>query len=321
MGYTIDVIRRARRRLEERNADLRSRQNARLEEAYRRLPRLKELDMALRRTMIAAAQAALSGGDAESAMEAVRRENQALQAERDALVREKLPEGFLEDSICPRCDGTGYIGTQMCQCLDALCRQEQEKEISRLGKPNQCFDAFRLDVYPDTVDGRTGAVPREVARRALQVCRDFSRDFGKGKGNLLLNGMPGLGKTFLAVSVGKEVTAQGKTVCYETASSLFDKLERARFNPSEESQRQAWEITGCDLLIVDDLGTEFAGQFVNAALYSLINSRLLAEKPMLITSNLTVREMEKRYTPQIASRLSGEFTQLFLLGEDLRRAK
>ncbi len=322
MAYTIEVIRRARRRLEEQNIDLRSRQNQRQEEAYHRVPRIKEIDMQLRRTMAAAAQAALSGGNAANAMEAVRQENQALQAERRELVAKKLPKGFLEENlVCPRCDGTGYIGTQMCGCLDAICRQEQEKEVSRLGLPGQRFDSFRLDYYSDTADAKTGYSPRKVAQRALEICRSYADHFCADVGNLMLTGMPGLGKTFLAVCIGKTVAAQGKKVCYETAISLFDKLERAKFSPNEENQRQASELQSCDLLIVDDLGTEFAGQFVIAALYGLLNSRLLAGKAMVVTTNLSWQDMEKRYSPQIASRLSGEFRQVRLVGEDIRRKK
>ncbi len=322
MEYTVEVIRRARRRLEEMNIDLRSRQNQRQEEAYHRVPRIKEIDMELRRTMAAAAQAALSGKDARSAMDAVRQENQALQAERAQLVAQKLPKGFLEENlVCPKCDGAGYIGTRMCSCLDALCQQEQAKEVARLGQPGQHFDGFRLDYYPDTPDPKTGYSPRKVAQRALEICRSYAQSFCADVGNLMLSGMPGLGKTFLAVCVGKAVAAQGKKVCYETAISLFDKLEKARFSPTEENQALAAELQNCDLLILDDLGTEFAGQFVIAALYGLLNTRLLAQKAMLITTNLSWQDMEKRYSPQIASRLSGEFRQVRLVGEDIRRKK
>ncbi len=321
MGYTMDAVRRARQRLEAMNEDLRSRYNARQEEAYRRVPRIREIDGQLRRSMVTAAKAVLAGSDGPAMMDKVRQENLALQRERAALVAENFPAGYLEDGICPKCGGSGYLGAQMCSCLEALCRQEQEKEVSRLGEPHQRFEGFRLDLYSEVPDPRTGFIPRMVAQRALTICQEYAANFSQGSGNLLLTGMPGLGKTYLAVCVGKAVAAQGKTVCYETAISLFDKLERGKFNPTPENQAKAEELSNCDLLILDDLGTEFAGAFVNAALYGLLNGRMLEGKPMVVTTNLNWAEMEQRYSPQIASRLSGEFTLVRLVGDDIRRKK
>lgn len=321
MGYTMDVICRSRKRLENQNGDLRSQFNARQAEVYAKLPRVLEIDKELRLTMIAAARAALSGSDGPKAMEAVRRENQALQAEREDLISKHFGAGYLEDKICKECNGSGYIGVRMCRCLEAICREEQDKEAARVGDAKQRFDAFRLDYYSESWDNETGRVPRMVMEKNFKTCTQYAQNFGSGVGNLLFNGGTGVGKTFLAVSVGKEVAAGGYTVCYESALGLFDKLEKAKFNPTEENLRRAQELETCDLLIVDDLGTEFAGQFVIAALYGLLNSRLLAGKSMIITTNLNISEIRLRYSPQIASRLDGEFTLLPFVGGDIRKLK
>lgn len=321
MGYTMDVIRRSRKRLEEMNGDLRSQYNARQAQVYAQVPRVKEIDMELRRTMVAAARAVLSGSEGPKAMDAVRQENQALQAERETLIRQHFGEGFLEDKICKDCGGSGYIGTRMCHCLEAICRQEQDKEAARLGDAGQRLDAFRLDYYSESWDHGIGAIPRKVMEKNFKTCTQYAQNFGCGVGNLLFNGGTGLGKTFLAVSVGKAVAASGFTVCYEGALGLFDKLEKAKFNPTEENLRRAQEFEDCDLLIIDDLGTEFAGQFVIAALYGLLNSRLLSGKAMIVTTNLTLEEIKRRYSPQIASRMEGEFTLLRFVGEDIRKIK
>ncbi len=321
MGYTMDVMRRARTRLEQENTLLRSRQNARQAEVYEKVPRIKKIDQELRRSMVAAAQAVLSGSDAPQAMEAVKQANLALQAERSALLAQHFPKGYLDDPVCAKCGGTGYVGTQMCACLDAICRQEQDKEAARLGDASHRLDSFRLDYYSDSFDSKYRAIPRKIMEKSLGICRDFVANFPQGSGNLLFNGGTGLGKTFLAVAVGKEVSRQGYTVCYEGAISLFEKLEKAKFNPTEENTRRGEEIANCDLLILDDLGTEFTGQFVAAALYNLINSRMLAEKSTIVTTNLLVSEIRQRYSPQIASRLDGEFTLVTFVGEDIRKLK
>ncbi len=321
MGYTMDVISRARKRLEENNEMLRSRLGARQAQVYEALPRVREIDMELRRTMASAAKAMLSGADGPALMEKARQENQALQAQREALIEAKFGKDFLADKICKACGGSGYLGTQMCACLDALCRAEQDKEAARLGDASQCFDRFRLDYYSEGWDNGLRTSPRLVMENNLNTCEQYAQNFAQGGGNLLFNGGTGLGKTFLAVSVGKAVAAQGYTVCYEGALALFDKLEKAKFNPTEENMRRAQELEGCDLLIIDDLGTEFAGQFVIAALYGLLNSRLLADKSMIITTNLNISEIRQRYSPQIASRLDGEFTLVPFVGSDIRKLK
>ena len=107
-------------------------------------------------------------------------------------------------------------------------------------------------------------------------------------------------------------------MCYESAPRLFSLLERARFSGDENARRDAARLSDCDLLIIDDLGTEMPGQFVTAALYSLMNDRLLGEKPMVISTNLNVDELGKRYSPQIASRLHGNFQRLTFVGDDIR---
>ena len=321
MGYTMDVISRSRKKLEARNIELRSRQGARQAQVYEKLPRVQQIDSLLRRTMVAAARAILSGQDAPQAMEAVRRENLALQAEREALIEKHFGPGYLDDQVCKECGGSGYVGTRMCACLDAICRAEQDKEAARLGEAGQRLDAFRLDYYPETWDNAVGNIPRKVMEKNLNTCKEFAKNFSQGGGNLLFNGGTGLGKTFLAVAVGKEVAAQGYTVCYEGALSLFDKLEKAKFNPTEDNLRRAQELEACDLLILDDLGTEFSGQFVIAALYGLLNGRLQAGKSMIITTNLNIGEIRQRYSSQIASRMDGEFTLLPFVGTDIRKLK
>jgi DNA replication protein DnaC len=118
-----------------------------------------------------------------------------------------------------------------------------------------------------------------------------------------------------------KVLSRGYSVMYETASRLFSKLEQAKFGGSEESRADANKYTECDLLILDDLGTEMPGQFVTAALYSLVNDRLMSGKPMVISTNLNVDELGRRYSPQIASRLYGSFSRLIFVGDDIRVMK
>ncbi len=323
MAYSMEVVQRARARLAQAKEDRESENRQHLAVAYARVPRIKEIDLELRRTMAQAAQAAFrQGSDGREQLEQVRLENLALQQERAILAAENFEEGYLDESpICDNCGGSGYVGATMCECLRELCRQEQKKEVSILSGSKEAFNQFRLDYYPDRIDPQYGASPRTIMERNLKICRSYALTFTPNAGNLLFGGGTGLGKTFLSVCIARAVADRGYSVVYETASHLFSKLEQAKFNPTEESRREAAKLNSCDLLIVDDLGTEMPGQFVTAALYSLLNDRILAVKPMVISTNLNVDEMSRRYSPQIASRLHGGFQRLTFVGEDIRVLK
>ena len=323
MAYSAEVVRRARQRLASAKADRESENQQHLQEAYRQVPRIKEIDLLLRRSMALAAQAVFTqGGDAQLAMEQVKEANLALQQERQELAEQYFEEGYLDESpICQLCGGSGYIGTAMCECLRELCRQEQKKEISLLTSGDERFEKFRLDYYPDRLDPKYGASPRMIMERNFNICRKYAASFGPGCGNLLFVGGTGLGKTFLSACIARNVAEKGCSVAYESAPHLFSKLEKDRFNPDAQSHEEVARLTSCDLLILDDLGTELPGNFVTAALYSLVNDRLLSGKAMVISTNLNVDEIARRYSPQIGSRLQGSFQRLTFVGEDIRVLK
>ena len=323
MGYSAEVVRRARERLAQAKEDRDSENRQHLAQAYAAVPRIREIDIELRRTMAMAAQAAfLQGSDGRSEMEKVKEKNLKLQQERSLLAATHFEEGFLDDSpVCDRCGGTGYLGTQMCECLAELCRQEQKKEISILSGGKEHFAQFRLDYYPDRIDPTLGVNIRSVMDKTLQNCKRYAFSFSDKSGNLLFSGDTGLGNTFLSACIARTVAERGYSVVYESAGNLFTRMERAKFGNDEAARAEVKEYSDCDLLIIDDLGTEMPGQFTTAALYALVNERLLAAKPMIISTNLNVEDFSRRYSPQIASRLRGSFQRQTFLGEDIRVKK
>ena len=322
MAYSIEIVRRARERLAQARDDRERENREHLEIAYARQPRLKEIDRLLRMTMAQAARAVFAGGDAQALMEQAKNENLALQREREWIIGEQFEPGFLDESpICPICSGSGYVGSTMCDCLAELCRQEQKKELTFLSAGRESFDQFRLDYYSDKPDPRLGFSPRSVMEKTYQDCRRYAFGFHAKAGNLLFSGNTGLGKTFLSACIARTVADQGYSVVYESAGKLFQTLEKARFEANDENRRAAAKYAECDLLIVDDLGTELPGQFVTAALYSLINDRLLEAKPTIISTNLSEEELVRRYNPQIASRLRGSYKRVAFVGDDIRLLK
>ena len=323
MGYSQEVMQRARARLATAKADRESENQQHLAQAYQQVPRLREIDRQLRMTMAMAAQTVFAnGGDVQAAMEEVKKENLSLQRERDALVRMYFEEGYLDDSpICDSCGGSGYVGAAMCECLAELCRQEQKKELTFLNVGRESFEQFRLDYYPDQTDPKTGINIRSVMEKTYLTCRKYAYNFTEKSGNLLFSGDTGLGKTFLSACIARTVADRGYSVVYESAGHLFARLERAKFSGDADAREDIRKYYDCDLLIVDDLGTEMPGQFTTAALYGLVNDRLLAGKAMIISTNLNIEDLTRRYSAQIASRLRGSFTRVAFLGEDIRVKK
>ncbi len=318
MAYSLEVVRRARQQLQQDNQDKKTRYNQALQKAYIECPRLQEIDYSLRRSMSLAAQMAFQSGSMD-ALEEVKKANLALQAERGVLIATQYPE-LAEEPLCPYCGGEGYIGTQMCSCLKDYCQSQQLAEISRLCAGNESFAAFRLDYYPEKVDSRYGIAPRALMERNFAIAQQYAASFD-GQDNLLFVGGTGLGKTFLSACIARSVAQKGFSVAYESAPQLFAALEKDRFSPDETSAQASQRFRSCDLLIIDDLGTEMPSSFVTAALYSLLNDRLLEKKAMLISTNLTIAEIAQRYSPQIASRLQGQFRGLTFIGEDIRVKK
>ncbi len=317
MAYSAEVLSRARARLAMAKEDRESENREHLRNAYDRVPRLKEIDRQLRATMAMAAQAAFTqGADPSELLEQAKRENLVLQHERAELVALYFEEGYLDDSpVCDHCGGNGYVGSQMCECLRELCRQEQKKELTFLNVGRETFDQFRLDYYPERDNIRS------LMEKTFQMCRRYAYSFSEKSPNLLFSGDTGLGKTFLSACIARTVADSGYSVVYETAGHLFTKMERAKFANDEQARKECEKFMACDLLIVDDLGTEMPGQFTTSALYGLVNDRIQAGKPTIISTNLTSEEFAQRYNRQIASRLRGSFIRVPFLGEDIRMVK
>ncbi|MBR6377519.1 MAG: ATP-binding protein [Oscillospiraceae bacterium] len=321
--YTNTVLSRARARLAQEGEKKQAEYADHLARAYLLRPRLREIDRQLRGTAARLAGVILSdGGDKTAAVERLRQENLALQRERQWILDEaELPEGYLDDSpVCGLCGGSGYVGSAMCECLRELCRQEQKRELAALlptGKER--FENFSLELYPDRFYPELGNTARALMQKNLNYCRRYAQEFRPGARSLLFSGATGLGKTFLSACIARQVADGGHSVVYASAGKLFADYEAVKFEGADpESLR---DYRDCELLIVDDLGTEMTTEFVKSALYDLVNSRLLAQKTTLISTNLNESDLEGRYGGQIASRLLGSYRVIYFLGDDIRRRK
>lgn len=326
MGYEREVLIRARNRYAEAVERYRQEQRRRTDEIYQAIPELAQLDNQLRKTMAdVMVQALRHGEDPKEAMAEIRKKNQALQQRRAELLRQAgQPESaLLEGPMCRKCSDTGYVGEKMCTCLERFCQEEQRKELTSLLSQNASFDDFSLDYYPTAINPSTGISPRAQMDLVYEACVNYASHFDpKRSKNLLMSGAPGLGKTFLSACIAQEVVARGYSVVYDTAIHVFSCLEKQKFGGgTEEELRMAERIMECDLLILDDLGTEMPTSFIAPALYSIVNGRILSGKPTIISTNFNVDQLAARYTPQITSRLAGEYDILSFAGQDIRRLK
>ena len=205
--------------------------------------------------------------------------------------------------------------------------EEQIQELSKLlDLGEQSFDAFRLDYYSDQLWPGRASSPRTNMDLVYEVCLNYAQKFGRFHfKNLFLTGAPGLGKTFLSACIARSVSEQGFSVVYDTAGNIFAQFENRKFQRDAEGVQTARDETrrylNCDLLILDDLGSELTTQFTQSALYELINTRLVSDRRTVISSNLTPEDVVRRYTPQISSRLLGEFYILHFFGDDIRLLK
>ena len=320
MAYSEAVLHRARERLLQEKNLYEAETAARRAQVLQAYPRLREIDQALRQSVAGAVAAAFrKGEDTTAAIAALKEKNLALQREREwILASAELDESVLDPPpFCPHCGGSGYVGSSMCECLRELCRQEQKKELSSLLGGKESFDGFRLDLYPTEPDPNLGVSPRQLMERTFRRCRRYAREFGAGAPSLLFTGSPGLGKTFLSACIARAVADNGFSVVYDTAGKLFSDFEAVKFGGNQQDLTRKY--LQCDLLIIDDLGTEMTTQFTQSVLYRVLNDRLLENRPVIVSTNLSDQALRQRYSAPIASRLLGAFEVCLFLGQDIRQ--
>lgn len=327
MPILPDVLRPASARLRARKESRERECYALRQRMYQEYPELPRLDAALRGTMADVAELVFTGGeDRDARLEEIKTRNLALQRARTELLAKAGygPDDLDDNPVCPKCRDSGWVGREMCSCLKQLCVQEQLKQLEPvLDLEHQCFDRARLDVYSDQPWEDRATSPRKNMTNVVRLCEGFASNFPDYPvQNLLLSGNTGLGKTFLSACIAGTVARKGYSIVYDSAIHVFAQFDARRFArdvDQEESAKRAVErYFRCDLLILDDLGSEATTALVQSALYELIDARLKPEYRTVISSNLGSDSIRTRYTPQIASRLEGNYRELVFYGEDLR---
>ncbi|MDE7300121.1 MAG: ATP-binding protein, partial [Lachnospiraceae bacterium] len=279
------------RRLEERRKLL-----------YEQLPELSEIDREISRGSVECAKRSLRG-DA-GALEGLRARNAELSDRKTAILQEHgYPADYLEPCyFCPDCQDTGFIGNEKCHCfrqavVDILYAQSNVRRAVE----EENFENFSYQYYSDSfVDETVNQTPLANIRRVVATAKEFVEHFDDAHENLLIYGNTGVGKTFLSNCIAKELLAAGHTVIYLTAFQLFDILEHYKFDRASAYDEHGYEeaanrfsyILDCDLLIIDDLGTELTNAFISSQLSLCVNERLLGQKSTVISTNLSFEQLK-----------------------------
>lgn len=294
--------------------------NARVGRIYRRIPEIESIDARLRTQMTELVGLMLKKDRSPSAdIERLEAESLALQSrKKELLVENGFAEDYLDDIFsCRECRDTGYVDGRMCSCLKKLYNREITKELGvLLQSGDESFERFDLSLYGDAAEGM---------KIVYETCKAYAENFGRDSLNLLFCGGTGLGKTYLSACIARTVAGKGFSVCYDTASSALDAFEQKKFARDADVAAAAGEKTermlDCDLMILDDLGTEMPTPMAVSALYTLINTRLVNGKKTIISTNCGSDELRRRYGDQICSRIDGEYIKLPFKGRDIRTMK
>lgn len=319
-------VERVSARFEEKRRAAEREAEARTQRAEEQFPELKEVGVRMRGIAMRVLGESVKGGeDLPLRIQALQKESLSLQREYRSLL--KL-HGFAEDYTVPRrdcalCGDTGFIRGKMCTCLKKAIVLEGYRR-SGIGKllEKQRFDNFDLSYYSTTPLAEKRYSPRDVMGAILEETKEYAETFGHDSPSLLFIGGTGLGKTHLSSAIAGKVIEKGFDVVYESAPGIALLFEKDRFGKEEHSEEKIRRLFEAELLILDDLGTEPSSQTASSAIYQLINHRsCVASLPTVISTNLSYRQLEKRYDSAVLSRLLGEFEVKFFQGDDVRMEK
>lgn len=287
-------------------------------EIYSKVPQIKNIDDRISSLSVLQAKKIIEG-DKVSLIELKENLHLLFMEKKEALMKAGYPGDYLDETYtCNDCKDTGYIGNKKCHCF-------KQREISLLYSQSnlgdilkdETFNKFDLSYYSEKIDPVTKRSNRDNASIALGTCIDFVENFESTYNNLLLLGDTGVGKTFLSHCIAGSLLAKSFSVVYLTASEFFDEMAKTKFDKKDDNGH----IRDCDLLIIDDLGTELSNTFTNTEFFVVINDRLLRKKSTLISTNLSLEDIKDIYTERVFSRLTSNYTMLRLTGEDIRIKK
>lgn len=297
-------------------------QDQRREEVYQKVPQIRQIEDEISSQAVRCARKLLDGDT--NAKEELKQHIEDLREQKEVLLSAfGFPADYMEmHYVCPECQDTGYVDGRKCRCfkkeeIRLLYSQSNIEEV--LLREN--FDSFSYEYYDDRVV--IPEIQMTVADYMRQVhawCKEYVENFEKKGGNLIFTGSTGVGKTFLTNCIAKALIDQYQSVIYLSSNDLFDVFSKNKFHyDTEEEMKDMYQyILDCDLLIIDDLGTELNNTFVSSQLFYCINERLLRKKSTIISTNLSMTMLRDTYSDRISSRIISQYSIIPLYGDDIR---
>ena len=287
------------------------------------VPRIREIQNQLQQTGGKIVKAVFSKQDSRTQIEQIMLDNIRLQQEQSQLLEASgYPADYLEvEYFCRFCEDTGYRQGHQCECLKKLIAENNALEFNRGSSLSLAsFDSFSLDYYPE--EGALHAPSsRRIMAEILEFCQTYAARFHQNAPSVLMMGDTGLGKTHLSLAIAGAIMKRGYTVLYVSAPDLFRKLQNEYYGRGDQGISMMDTILAADLVIIDDLGAEIENQFNTASLYNIVNTKLNAKQPVIINTNLVPKELERRYSSRVASRLMTMYQCLKFVGKDVRLIK
>lgn len=323
MSYSQEVYSRAAEILDKRKETANLEAQDRFEEISEKIPEMEEIQRKLSQIGLNISKVFLFSNDKQGDIENLMQQSLALQEEKKMLLKRN---GYEENALeikytCPVCKDTGFIKNRRCKCHNELLKDIERSNLQKIAPLSDCtFDSYDVNYYPaEAMDN--GISPRNKAEKIKRSCSKYAANFSRESSNILFMGGTGLGKTHLSLAIANVVINKGRSVVYGTAQNILSDLQNENFGRDENIRYYERAVLNCDLLIIDDLGTEFKNSYTVACLFNIINSRLSAKLPTIISTNFSFDELEEKYDQRITSRITGEYKPLVLVGNDIRYLK
>lgn len=295
----------------------------RRQEIMQKIPEISDIQTKLSAIGISISKCFFDKENNKSELKKLEAASLALQKKRAEILK---ANGYDEDALsekyfCSVCKDTGYYNNRLCSCHKEILKENQRNALRRIAPLDECtFDSFDVRYY-SAAAMENGVSPRQKAERIFENCRKYAQTFHEHSPNLMFMGKTGLGKTHLSLAIANVAISKGFSVVYGTSQNILSDLQSENFGKAKNIYYSENDVLNTDLLIIDDLGTEYKNAYSIACLYNIINTRILKKRSTIISTNFDFNQFNEIYDARITSRIAGEYSTLILEGEDIRYIK
>lgn len=325
MSYEKQIYDRAEAELNQRRFNAENEQRIRMAAVEKEIPEIREIYSRLSQTIVEISKLIISkSGDFKENFNRIKEQNlQGQQLAETLLTSHGYPADYLSTKYtCPICNDRGFVNGERCSCFTRLLNKYSIDKLNESANMPQCdFEHFSLDFYRG-ITAVNGQDCYEIMSQVYDFCTNYAKRFSLRSESLFMYGQTGIGKTHLSLAIAKEAAEKGYTVAYGSLINYLTIIEKEHFGRAADSDSDTMELLiNTELLVLDDLGSEFNTGFYESATYNIINSRINLGLPTIINTNLTIDELQKKYNDRIISRIFGVYTTLCLMGQDVRQIK